>query len=143
MFTRSIIRGAFCLALTLAPLAAQAAVTIYDCRFSTGTARDGNWIPAVLLLRHDTATGKIVVFDPIIKLFVGTPIEARMTEETPRRVTFSWVVDARNLPREHQAARMNYRLNYYRNGQPARMSATPSGYDNDWTGEGTCTLRKG
>lgn len=144
MVGKSVVRGVLCLALSIvAPVAAQAAVTIYDCKFATGTARDGNWIPTVLVLRHDTTTGKIVVFDPIIKHFIGTPIDARLAEETAQRTMFSWVVDARNTPRENQAARMLYRLNYYRNGRPARMVASPSGYDNEWTGDGTCTLRKG
>jgi hypothetical protein len=144
MFSKAVIRSVICLVMAaFAPGIAQAASTIYDCKFATGTARDGNWIPTVLVLRHDTATGKVVVFDPIIKHFIGNPIDARLSEETSQRRTFTWVVDARNTPSERQSARMAYWLNYYVNGRPARMIAKPSGYDNEWTGDGTCVARQG
>jgi hypothetical protein len=130
-------------ALVLSAAVAQSEVTTYDCKFATGNARDGNWIPTVLVLRHDVAAGTAVVYDPVIKHFVGNPISARLAEQTAQRTMFTWVVDARNTPNERQSARMQYRLNYYRNGRPARMIASPSGYDNEWTGDGTCTLRRG
>jgi hypothetical protein len=141
MFTKPGVWGALFFAFSTA--VAHAEVTTYDCRFTTGSVRDLNWIPSVLMLRHDRATDKIVVFDPIIKHFVGTPVSARLVDETARRITFGWSVDIRRLPGAAGAADMTYRLSYYRSGRPARMTAVPSGFDNDFSGDGTCTLRKG
>ncbi|QYK43366.1 MAG: hypothetical protein KF887_09865 [Paracoccaceae bacterium] len=135
----------FALVATLAvfPVAAAATVTQYQCKFATGTARDGNWIPTQLVLNHNAATGEIIVFDPVIKHFVGAPIAATLSGQTAARSTYTWTVDARRGLSERQQARMVYTFSYYSNGRPARMTAAPSGYDNQWTGEGTCQAKRG
>ncbi len=131
-------------ATALTPLEASATNIRYDCTFQNGTKRDGNWIPEVLVLQHNDKTGEVLVFDPVIKYFIGKPISGTLAEETAARTTFIWEFDARKpgIGADRQA-KMRYRFSYFKNGQPARMRATPLGYDNDWSNEGTCKLKKG
>ena len=53
------------------------------------------------------------------------------------RVTYVWDLETRN---KGQSSRFTYTLSYYRDGRPATMSALPGGYDNKWTGDGTCKV---
>jgi hypothetical protein len=127
----------------LAATPAAAAFTQYDCTFPPGGARHGNWVPAQLVLRHDGRTGQIVVFDPIIRHFHGAPLPARAAEATAARVSYLWTVELRGLPGRAGSATMDYRLSYFRNGRPARMTAVPRGFDSSFTGEGACRVTTG
>ena len=121
--------------------AAQAAGVRYDCRFNTGHVRDGNWVPAILVLQHDTSSGKVTVFDPVIKHFTGVPISGQMTTETRARTEFSWDLDVRTG--SGGDSRMAYTFVYYKDGRPAKLRAEPRGFDNRFSGEGTCKLSAG
>jgi hypothetical protein len=123
---------------TAAP--AFAAVTQYECRFDQDRAQGGGWIPEMLILTEDEGTGEIVVFDPVIKHFIGTPIEARLSDRTKARSTYKWEIETRN---KGQSTRMVYTLSYRSSGNRATMSALPGGYDNKWRAEGTCKVSKG
>jgi hypothetical protein len=121
--------------------AAQAAGVRYDCTFDTGNARDGNWVPSVLVLQHDTGSGKVTVFDPVIKHFNGKPIEGRLSTETNARSEFAWDLNVRTA--RGADSRMGYTFVYYKDGRPAKIRVDPRGYDNRFSGEGTCTLSRG
>jgi hypothetical protein len=120
---------------------AQAEGVRYDCKFDTGNARDGNWVPQVLVLQHDTTSGKVTVFDPVIKSFTGKPIEGQLNTETKARTEFSWDLNVRT--KSGADSRMGYTFVYYKDGRPAKVRAEPRGYDNRFSGEGTCKLSKG
>ena len=122
-------------------VAAQAAAVRYDCRFDTGHARDGNWVPAVLVLQHDTASGTVTVFDPVIKHFIGVPIQGHLSAETRARTEFSW--DIKVSPPGNANVRIDYTFVYYKDGRPAKLRAEPRGFDNRFSGEGTCKLSAG
>ncbi|MBN8632488.1 MAG: hypothetical protein J0L76_16745 [Rhodobacterales bacterium] len=119
---------------------AVAKTTQYECRFEYESGRGGGWIPEMLILTDDDVKGEIVVFDPIIKHFVGSPIPARLSARTKVRSTYTWEVVFRN---KGQGGRMIYTLSHFSNGQPAKMKAEPGGFDNSWSGEGTCKVSKG
>ncbi|MFN3970541.1 MAG: hypothetical protein ACK4GO_08705 [Gemmobacter sp.] len=125
----------------MGPVAARAAFVQYDCRFVVGGQRDGYWVPSQMVLRHDTASGSVTVFDPIIKHFAGNPIPARLSEETRARSTYVWSVNTRTSA--NQSATMDYSFSYFRNGRPATVRAIPRGYDNEFSGDGTCTVKQG
>lgn len=129
------------LAVLGATPAAQAAGLRYDCKFDVGNARDGNWVPEVFVLQHDTASGRVTVFDPVIKHFTGKPIEGQLNAETKGRSEFSWDLNVRTKTGED--SRMGYTFVYYKDGRPAKIRAEPRGYDNRFSGEGTCKLSRG
>jgi hypothetical protein len=116
---------------------ALAKVTQYECKFEQSRARGGGWIPEILVITDDDKSGEIIAYDPIIKHFVGKPIPARRSAETKARVTYVWDLETRV---KEQASKMTYTISYFRNGQPAKMRAQPGGYDNVWSGEGTCKV---
>lgn len=116
---------------------ASAKITQYECKFEQSKARGGGWIPEILIITDDDKSGEILAFDPIIKHFIGKPIPARRSAETKARVTYVWDLETRN---KGQASRVTFTVSYFRNGQPAKMRAQPGGYDNVWSGEGTCKV---
>ncbi|WP_374392155.1 hypothetical protein [Tabrizicola sp.] len=119
---------------------AAAKITQYECKFPYEEARGGGWIPEILILTDDDVKGEITVFDPVIKHFVGNPIPAKLSGRTKARSTYTWELSYRN---RGQGGRMIYTFSYFNNGQPAKMKGEPGGYDNSWTGEGTCKVSKG
>jgi hypothetical protein len=131
----SAISAAISVSLLLVTPALSAPV-LYSCDFSAGIGETGNWIPKKLSLTHDASSGQVRVIDPIIQHFVGGPIEAEKAKETKGRITFAWIVRTKT---GNQTVRMSYRLTVYRDGKPASMSAKPLGYDNSFSGQGTCT----
>jgi hypothetical protein len=117
--------------------AAAARVTRYECTFAQERAAGGGWIPEIVVVMDDSEAENPTVFDPVIRHFMGNPIAAQRGEETKARVTFNWRFTA---PNKGQAAVMDYRLTYYKDGKPAKMLAQPGGYDNKYTGQGTCKV---
>ncbi|MBL9064349.1 hypothetical protein [Tabrizicola sp.] len=119
---------------------AAAKITQYECKFPYEAARGGGWIPEILILTDDDVKGEIMVFDPIIKHFVGNPIDARLSGRTKVRSTYTWELVFRN---KGQGGRMIYTFSYFSNGQPAKMKGEPGGYRGNWSAEGTCKVSKG
>ncbi|WP_333817587.1 hypothetical protein [Tabrizicola sp.] len=119
---------------------AQAKITLYECKFKQEESRGGGWIPEMLILTEDDKTGEITVYDPVIKHFVGEPIPAKLEARTNARSTYIWRFRADN---RGQSSKMSYTFSYRSNGQPATIRAQPGGYDNVWTGDGTCKVSKG
>ena len=123
------------------PLAGGAAETRYECRFKVGAARDGNAVPEILFVQHAAGGDTALIFDPIIKHFIGKPIAAKFATETKARVEFKWDVRVHN--NSGQDFLMFYTFVYYKDGRPAKIVAAPGGYDNRFSGEGTCKLSRG
>ena len=119
---------------------AAAKITQYECKFPYEVARGGGWIPEILLLTDDDVTGEITVFDPVIKHFIGTPIQGKLDARTKARSTYKWEVRTEVRGRY---ARMAYTFSYRSNGQAANISARPGGYDNSFSADGTCKVSKG
>lgn len=119
---------------------AAAKITQYECKFPYESARGGGWIPEILILTDDDAKGEVIVFDPVIKHFVGNPIEAKISGRSTVRSTYKWELNYRN---RGQGGRMTYTFSHFADGKPAIIKAAPGGYDNSWSGEGTCKVSKG
>lgn len=117
--------------------AAAAKVERLECSFPQERARGGGWVPEILVIEDDRERANVTVFDPVIRHFVGTPLEATRGEETRARITYSWKFTAQN---KGQAPVMRYRLTYFKDGRPAALDVQPGGYDNKWAGEGSCKL---
>lgn len=121
--------------------AAEAATTRYQCDFAVGNRRDGNWVPAVLVVNHVEGADTALVYDPIIKETHGKPIEGRLGETSRVRTSFTWSLNLRD--RERTPVTMTYTFIYYNNGLPAKITVVPSGFDNRFSGEGTCVVKRG
>lgn len=121
-----------------APVFAAKGDVLYKCDFVQMTSRGGGWIPSQLYLVYNPGTGNAEVIDSVIKHFVGKPIPVRLTQETKARIGFAWTLTIKDS--SNQQAPMEYRFTYFKNGQPAQMTAQPGGYDNSWSGSGKCAL---
>lgn len=128
------------LAAVALPVYAKTTATRYECEFKPGTARDGNWVPSVLVIQHEDGADMALVFDPIIKFFHGKPIDAKVGETTKARREFSWKYRAK--AGQSQDFTMSYSFVYYTSGK-AKITARPGGFDNSWSGDGTCKVTKG
>ncbi len=117
--------------------AAAAKTSRLECSFPQKSARGGGWVPEILVIEDDASKPAATVFDPLIRHFIGTPIDAARGEETRARITYSWKFTSQN---KGQSAVMRYRLTYFKDGRPATIDAQPGGYDNKWSGEGSCKL---
>jgi hypothetical protein len=115
-------------------------LVLLDCTFDSGSARGGNWIPERVFIFRVKDSEDTLVYDPIIKELINQPIRARKGDETKVRVTYSWEVVAKD--KRNQSSRLFYRLTYYRDGKPASMTMQPGGYDNSFSGSGTCKAGK-
>ena len=136
---RDVVLAGFALAMLAG--AAEAKATRYQCEFDVGNRRDGNWVPPVLVVNHEDGAPTALIYDPIIKETFGKPIEGRLGDTSKVRTSFTWSLqlrDSRKTP-----VRMDYTFIYYNNGQPAKVRAVPAGFDNNFSGEGTCEVKRG
>lgn len=137
-------RDGIILAVLLALLGAgsvKADTTRYQCDFAVGKRRDGNWVPAVLVVSHEDGASSALIYDPIIRATLGKPIEGRLGDTSKVRTSFTWSLSLRD--REKTPVTMNYTFIYYNNGRPAKVKVVPAGFDSRFSGEGTCVLKRG
>jgi hypothetical protein len=132
--------GLALLALVLAG-AAEAKSTRYQCDFAVGNRRDGNWVPPVLVVNHDDGAPTALIYDPIIQNTFGKPIEGQLGDTSKVRTSFTWSLSMRDS--ENTPVTMNYTFIYYNNGRPAKVTVVPAGFDNRFSSEGTCVLKRG
>ncbi len=125
-----------CVGLVAASGQAGAAPLLYDCAFEQIGSRGGGWIGEKVLLVHNPDDGSVEVFDPLIRHFVGSPIQGQEGKETGRRIQFNWKIHAKGLG--NQSPVMNYTLTVFKDTKAAQISVEPAGYDNIWTGSGSC-----
>jgi hypothetical protein len=109
---------------------------VYQCSIKQN-ARNGNWLPEVVVVSVDTQNKRALAFDPVIKRFNGDAIEARITVENAKRITFSWELsDTDDVI--GQDARMVYRLTILKGTKAASMTGQALGYVGPYTSQGTC-----
>lgn len=127
-----------CLCLSLAAASGQAgaAELLYDCAFEQIRSRGGGWVGEQVLLVHNPEEGTVEVIDSVIQHFVGSPIQGKEGKETARRIQFNWNIQAKGL--RNQSPVMNYTLTVFKDTKAAQITVEPAGYDNIWTGSGTC-----
>lgn len=123
--------AAFC---TLAsPIAAFA--TIYDCSFNPP---NGSWASPEVVLSYDENSGEALVMDSVVKQFVGKPIPATITSQTPKKIVFSWKVMAKDVT--GKSSTMAMRLAFFKETKKATLTAAALEYANNDAAHGTCKV---
>ncbi|SFE80704.1 hypothetical protein [Roseivivax sediminis] len=123
------------LALPLLLLAAPAAATeTLVCALSQHG--NGNWIPEILFVGYEDGADTAVVSDPVILHFNGRPMTANIAADNARRITFAWKLTASDG--RHRISAFIYRATYLKGSGRMTISATPAGFSNRFTGQGTC-----
>ncbi len=99
------------------------------------------WVPDFLMLTRQTAgpnTGRIEVFDIVLKTFVGRPIQAQVTADTRDSRSYGWALAGVRNAAGQRTDRLDYRLTVAKADGRAQITATARGYDNTMTGSGRC-----
>ncbi|MGV8952958.1 MAG: hypothetical protein ACOH2M_17805 [Cypionkella sp.] len=122
----------FCALCT--PLSALA--TVYDCTFSVSR---GEWLPQHVVLEYSAETGDAIVFDEMIKEFVGRAIPATLAAQSAKKISFSWKVRASD--KSGNQAMMIMRFAYYKETREARVTSQAAGYTNVDSAKGSCAVK--
>lgn len=111
------------------------AVTL-ECSLPTSSA-GGGYITETYVFHHDKGDSTAVASDGVILYFFDAPIEARVTDDTDKKLVLSWTVPMTNGI--GQQTKMMYRATYFRQTGQMTVRATPgSGFANSFEGRGTC-----
>lgn len=112
----------------------------YQCKVATA-ARQGNWIPEFLFVGYKPDENLVIVSDPIILYFNDRqPVEAKLETDTDQRISVTWRLETKSGT--GQFVRMAYRATIFKATGALSISAKPLGYEDTFTGSGTCETRK-
>jgi hypothetical protein len=102
------------------------------------SAAGGGYITDVYVLQYDATSGQAIVSDGLILYYNDEqPMQARVSEDTSRRLVLTWKVRLTNS--SGQAANMQFRAAYFRDSGAVVVRATPGGdYSDSFEGRGTC-----
>jgi hypothetical protein len=97
----------------------------------------GGYITETYIFQQDEAQGTALVSDALILYFFDAPITAKITDDTSKKLVFSWNVQMTNSV--GQQTKMMFRGTYFRqNGQLTVRATAGSGYSSSFEGRGTC-----
>ncbi len=96
----------------------------------------GGYITETYVLQHDEAAGRALASDPLILYFNDGPVEAKVTEDTGKKLVLSWTVLIINSA--GQQTKMRFRAAYFKDSRQITIRATPGGYDNNFEARGSC-----
>ncbi len=121
---------------------ATATATIYNCDITpSGT---GDWLPTRLLVEHEVGAPSADVWDPLIKYFVGAPMQARVVVENSKRVTMTWditrLTNTQRGDRQYTPA-LSFRATILKPSLKLVIRSKPRGYSNAYLGQGICRTK--
>jgi len=123
---------------SLALMAGAASAKTYSCSVTPDSSR--HFIPHTLLMNIDDNSGKILIYDDLVKKVVGKPIYGKLSAETGKRITVKWTLHQVYDDYGESTARFFFRASYYKNSGKLIMSSIPGGWDNMFGGRGLCTV---
>ena len=123
------------LAAALAVLPSLASALTLECTMKR-TAAGGGYITETYVLLQDEAKGKALAADGLIQHFNGGPIDAKIAEDTAKKLVMTWTLTITNST--GQPAVMRFRASYFKATQQITIRAMPGGFDNSFEGRGTC-----
>lgn len=131
------------LALAIAsfqPALAQAEGVAYQCKVSVA-GNQGRWIPEFLFVGYRPAENLVIISDPIILYFNDRqPVQGKLETDTDQRMSVTWRLETKSGA--GQFVRMAYRATIFKATGKLSISAKPLGYEDSFTGSGTCETRK-
>ncbi|MDR0808225.1 MAG: hypothetical protein LBE86_03715 [Gemmobacter sp.] len=119
--------------------AADAETITYLCR--QPDVSEAAWLKSEMMAVHDTAAGTALAVDPVTQYFAGGPVEAKITRNDDKVVTFQWSVRTRGT--NNRTGTIRYTLHIDKATLKSQSSATALGYRNRENQRGTCEILKG
>lgn len=129
--------GALLLCLANASVSPAGADEGYICSFALKAA-DGGWMPEAIEVHYAPGDKGVMVMDNIINEFVGQPLAGKVSVDNAKRVTFYWIVKAKDPINQHINA--EYRLTYLKASGTAELLGTMHGYSNQYHNSGKCKI---
>jgi hypothetical protein len=99
-------------------------------------AGNGGYITERYVFQQDEATGQALASDALILHFNESPIAAKVSEDTKKKLVLTWSVQLTN--NTGQGTKMLFRASYFKADGSVTVRAVPSGYDNQFEGRGRC-----
>lgn len=130
---------AVAMALIVGAGAATAKPVIYDCKPASG--KSTSVIQPEILISYDAENGAVTVTDPLILSEVGKPLAGKLQSESAVRYVFDWTVDG-VLGGRSETAALEFRARVFKADGRLSLTVTPHGYDNQFSSEGHCTIKK-
>ena len=98
----------------------------------------GGYITDLYILQYDDASGQAIVSDGLILYFNNDqPMQARVSEDTAKKLVLTWKVQMTNST--GQTANMQFRAAYFKADKTLLVRAAPGGdYSNSFEGRGRC-----
>jgi hypothetical protein len=125
--------GLFALFFSVIPAAAQALVL--ECTLPQ-TNSGGGYLTETYVLQYDEGAGKALASDGLIMYVHDAPIEAKVSEDTNKKLVLSWALVLTN--NSGQQTNMRFRAVYFKDTRQITIRATPGGYDNSFEARGNC-----
>lgn len=127
------------LAALLSPLSALAQPLMYDCDINKRDPRV-DWVPAKLAVIFD-GQGKVSVVDHIILTFFQKPMAASVVERNGK-LRVRWEVKNAKDNLNQRVPNFSYTAVITKSTGAVKVSANPTNTPQNWTGRGTCSVRK-
>ena len=110
---------------------------ILECTVPASNA-GGGYITDLYILQYDDASGQAIVSDGLILYFNNDqPMQARVSEDTAKKLVLTWKVQMTNST--GQTANMQFRAAYLKADKTLLVRAAPGGdYSNSFEGRGRC-----
>lgn len=99
----------------------------------------GGYITDVYVFEYNENSGEAIVADGWIMHLHDAPIPARVTEDTSKKLAFSWTLNITNGA--GQQTKMQYRAAYFKASKELLVRGTPGGgYGGNFEGRGKCKV---
>lgn len=119
---------------------AQADGVGYQCKVAI-SAQQGRWVPEFVFIGYKPDENRVIISDPIILFFNDRqPVEGKLETDSATRLSVTWRLETKSG--SGQFVRMAYRATVFKATGKLSISAKPLGYENVFTGRGTCEMRK-
>lgn len=122
------------LAFLLACSTASFALTL-DCAIKP-LASNGDFVSKQYVLQLDESSGQALASDPLILAVNGTPVAAKVSENSKSKLVLSWTLILTNSI--GQTTKMQYRAAYFKADDQIILRAMPGGYKNQFEARGRC-----
>lgn len=110
---------------------------IYDCTFKVPRSKLLS-DRVIFVVSPDGAQSR--VHDGIVHYVEGNPVKAQVIEDTGKKLKIRWSV---MFPFSNGAARVDFRVAYFKGNKKATMSSQAVGYVNQYNARGNCVVSKG
>lgn len=122
------------LAFLLACSTASFALTL-DCAIKP-LASNGDFVSKQYVLQLDESSGQALASDPLILAVNGTPVAAKVSENSKSKLVLRWTLILTNSI--GQTTKMQYRAAYFKADDQIILRAVPGGYKNQFEARGRC-----